>query len=95
MSIVGKRIRDLREDMDLKQSDVAQATGLHQKTLSNYETGKTNPDSYAILKLAEFFDVSTDYLLGYSSINIRSAKDIIKKLDEIESEIRQIKRIFK
>lgn len=33
------RIRDLREDMDLRQIDVAEATGIDQKTLSNYETG--------------------------------------------------------
>ena len=38
------RIRDLREDMDLRQIDVAEATGIDQKTLSNYETGKTQPD---------------------------------------------------
>ena len=36
------RIRDLREDMDLRQIDVAKATGIDQKTLSNYETGKTH-----------------------------------------------------
>ena len=35
------RIRDLREDRDLRQIDVARATGIDQKTLSNYETGKT------------------------------------------------------
>lgn len=55
------RIRDLREDRDLRQSDVANATGIDQKTISNYETGKTNPDSFAIIKLAEFFGVSTDH----------------------------------
>lgn len=49
------RIRDLREDRDLRQIDVAAATGIDRKTLSNYETGKTNPDSVAIVKLAQFF----------------------------------------
>ena len=49
------RIRDLREDMDLRQIDVAKATGIDQKTLSNYETGKTNPDSFALIKLADYF----------------------------------------
>lgn len=58
------RIRDLREDMDLRQVDVAQATGIDQKTLSNYETGKTNPDSATLVKLADFFNVSIDYLVG-------------------------------
>ncbi|MBQ6698609.1 MAG: helix-turn-helix transcriptional regulator, partial [Oscillospiraceae bacterium] len=55
------RIRDLREDMDLRQVDVANATGIDQKTLSNYETGKTNPDSTSLIKLANFFGVSIDY----------------------------------
>ena len=58
------RIRDLREDMDLRQIDVSVATGIDQKTLSNYETGKTNPDSFSIIKLADFYKVSTDYILG-------------------------------
>ena len=52
------RLKNLREDRDLRQIDVANATGLDQKTLSNYETGKTNPDSFAIVKLAEFFGVT-------------------------------------
>ena len=57
------RIRSLREDRDLRQIDVAKATGIDQKTLSNYETGKTNPDSYALVKLADFFDVTIDYFI--------------------------------
>ena len=48
------RIKALREDKDLRQTDVAEATGIDQRTLSNYETGKTNPDSFAIIKLAVF-----------------------------------------
>lgn len=51
---MANRIRELREDRDLRQIDVARATGIDQKTLSNYETGKTNPDSTAILRLADF-----------------------------------------
>ncbi len=88
------RIRDLREDMDLRQIDVAMATGIDQKTLSNYETGKTNPDSYSVIKLAEFFGVTTDYLLGYSKSNLKTKKEIIDKLTDIEDEIGAIKRIM-
>lgn len=97
------RIRDLREDADLKQSDVAKAIGIDQRTLSNYETGKTNPDSYAIIKLAEFFNVSADYLLGIDNIGARSkrAADIKRMerriiemraaLDEISDTLKKIK----
>ncbi len=86
------RIKDLREDRDLRQIDVANATGIDQKTLSNYETGKTNPDSFAIVALARFFEVSTDYLLGESDINIKSKDDILRHLEKIEKEIKDIKR---
>ena len=86
------RIKDLREDRDLRQIDVANATGIDQKTLSNYETGKTNPDSFAIVALARFFEVSTDYLLGESDINIKSKDDILRHLEKIEKEIKDIKK---
>lgn len=89
------RIRDLREDRDLRQIDVANATGIDQKTLSNYETGKTNPDSYAIVRLADFFGVTTDYLLGYSELNLSSKADLIERLDMIEKEIKEVKRALK
>jgi len=94
MKNLKNRIRDLREDRDLRQIDVAQATGIDQKTLSNYETGKTNPDSYAIIKLASFFDVTTDYLLGYSDFIIKSNEDIRKIINKIESELNELKRIL-
>ena len=84
------RIRDLREDMDLRQIDVAKSTGIDQKTLSNYETGRTNPDSEAIIKLADFFDVSTDYLLGRSVKNKPSAETLIKRLAKIQAEFSEI-----
>lgn len=92
------RIRDLREDRDLRQIDVSEAIGIDQRTLSNYETGKTNPDSFAIIKLADFFGVSADYLIGRTNENKITADEIIKKidrlrlaLDDIENDIKNIK----
>ena len=95
MSVTKNRIRDLREDMDLRQIDVSKATGIDQKTLSNYETGKTNPDSISLIKLADFFGVSIDYLLGYSKINIKTNKDILRHLDTINDEISALKKHLK
>lgn len=95
MDVMKNRIRDLREDLDLRQIDVANATGIDQKTLSNYETGKTNPDSYSLIKLADFFQVTVDYLIGYSNTNIKTSKDILDKLTEIESELTELKRLLK
>ncbi len=84
------RIRALREDRDLRQLDVSNATGIDQRTLSNYETGKTYPDSYAIIKLADFFDVSADYLLGRSNAKTTSAEALIKKVQSIQNELSQL-----
>lgn len=58
------RIKSLRDDRDLRQIDVANATGIDQKTLSNYETGKTNPDSFAIIQLARFFQCHHRLFVG-------------------------------
>lgn len=88
------RIRILREDRDLRQIDVAKATGIDQKTLSNYETGKTNPDSFAIVRLAEFFNVSTDFLLGVNDYNILSSSQLIEKIDKIKLELDEIKEFI-
>lgn len=86
------RIRELRENAGLRQIDVANATGIDQKTLSNYETGKTNPDSYSLIKLADFFDVSIDYLVGRININVLSKSSVCKKLDDIKRDIDDIKK---
>ena len=88
------RIRDLREDMDLRQINVAKATGIDQKTLSNYETGKTNPDSFALIKLADFFHVSIDYLVGRLNIDVKENEEIKKRLSAVQEEIEDIKKLI-
>lgn len=89
------RIRELREDRDLRQIDVSEATGIDQKTLSNYETGRTNPDSWAIVKLAEFFGVTCDYLLGVTDRNLSNMNDALKELEEIKKRIDGVERYLR
>lgn len=86
------RIKELREDRDLRQADVAAATGIDQRTLSNYETGKTNPDSFAIIKLAEFFGVTCDYLLGVNDVSVPNKATLKKELNEIKKRLEQISK---
>ena len=57
------RIRDLREDADLSQSQVAQAVGITQRKYSYVETGVQPLTAELIVSLARFYDVSTDYFL--------------------------------
>lgn len=57
-------IRDLREDNDIKQKTVADYLGVSQQSYSNYENGHREIPIWALTRLASFYQVSIDYLLG-------------------------------
>lgn len=59
-----QRIRDLREDNDKTQKQVAEEIGLWLNTYRNYETGDREPPFEIMIKLAKYYDVSLDYLAG-------------------------------
>ncbi len=59
-----QNIRDLREDKDLTQQQMAQILSCSQSVYSDYERGKLDIPTAVLLKLADFHDVSVDYLLG-------------------------------
>lgn len=63
------RIRSLREDRDLTQSQIAKILGCTQQTYSRYESGEITIDIYNLVKLAEFYGTSCDYLLGITDIS--------------------------
>ena len=57
-----RRLRDLREDHDLKQSDVAELLGIQQTVYSRYERGFQNIPLEHLIKLADYYNVSLDYI---------------------------------
>ena len=59
-----RRIRELREDNDLTQREVAEMLGMSQTGYSKYETGTNDIPIAILIKLADFYNVSVDYLLG-------------------------------
>lgn len=59
-----KRIRDLREDADLTQSQMGKAIGLPQRTYAYYESGERTIPIETLIEIAKFHNVSVDYLLG-------------------------------
>lgn len=63
------RLRDLREDKDMKQKEVAAILGIDQRVYSNYETGKREIPTRFVVRLADFYGVSTDYILGRTNIS--------------------------
>lgn len=60
-------IRYLRQKNNLTQVELAAKMGVKQNTLSAWETGSSNPELSSAVRLADFFEVSLDYLLGRSS----------------------------
>ena len=59
-------LKDLRSQKKVTQDEMAQLLNIKRQTYSAYERGVSLPDIHALMKMAEFFGVSTDYLLGYS-----------------------------
>ena len=58
------RIRDLREDRDLKQRQVAEFLSCSQQVYSNYELGQRDIPTEILIRLSQYYNVSVDYLLG-------------------------------
>ena len=61
------RLKDLREDHDLKQEDVAKILNISQTNYSKYELGKINIPINSLIVLANFYNTSIDYLLGITN----------------------------
>ena len=64
------RLRDLREDRDMTQAQVASLLGIDQRVYSNYETGKREIPLRHLIVLADYYHVTVDYLLGRDTTNL-------------------------
>ena len=64
-----RRIRDLREDRDLTQTQVSQMLGMSQTGYSKYETGENDLPTQVLILLADFYHTSVDYLLGRTDVS--------------------------
>lgn len=63
---LSKRLLELKETRSLLQKDISDATGISLRTYQRYEYGERKPDSDTLISLADYFDVSLDYLVGRS-----------------------------
>lgn len=63
-----QRLRDLREDKDLTQNELAKIIGMSQTGYSKYETGENDIPTQILIRLADFYHTSTDYILGRTNI---------------------------
>jgi transcriptional regulator with XRE-family HTH domain len=82
------RIRQLRQERNWSQTQLAQKMGIHQKQVSAYERGRNVPSTEVLIKLADIFDVSLDYLAfeakGQSAkVNIKD-RELLRRFEEID-----------
>lgn len=62
--MLSERLRQLREEKALSQLELGKTLGIGNSTLSNYEAGYRAPDNETLVRIADYFSVTTDYLLG-------------------------------
>lgn len=71
------KIRELRKERGMTQKEVAERLGIGGSTMTMYETGRREPNMETLIKIADFFDVSTDYLLGKTKA--KNEKEVISR----------------
>jgi len=85
--MVGKIIKELRIERGITQNELSNYLGLTPKMISFYELGERFPPYDIIIKLSEYFSVSTDYLLGRSAI--KSAEELLCDYNSLSNESRK------
>lgn len=85
-------IKKLRLDKGLTQREVADIINIRQASYSKYETGDSQPKIETIIFLADFYGVSTDYLLGRVKYSLKANKELKNLLTKIQNDIDEIKK---
>lgn len=84
------RIREMREEKHMNQGQMAEILNVHQTTYSDYELGNLNIPVPALIKIADEFDTSIDYLVGRIAYE-RSYEDLLRELDDLKRRLRKQK----
>ena len=63
-------LKELRNNKGISQREFAQMLGVSQQTVGSWEVGRTEPDNNMLKQIADYFNVTTDYLLGHGATNI-------------------------
>ena len=78
--LFAKRLKELRKERNLTQTEVGEYLGYGYTAITNYESGRNRPSYEDLIKLCVLFHVSTDYLIGYS--DTRKQQEIEKQLGD-------------
>ncbi|MBE3586531.1 MAG: helix-turn-helix transcriptional regulator [Thermoanaerobacter sp.] len=90
--IIGKRIKELREQLGLTQEELAEKVGISRSALANYESGLREPKGDILVRFANALNTTTDYLLGKTS---RTDKPDPERKNTIEEEFPEISRVLR
>ncbi len=93
MLSTGARIANLRKKFKLTQEEFAQKVGISRASLSHYEKDRREPDYSTINKIADYCEVTTDYLLGRSDDPLLTAKEDAKGSTRIEKIYNMIEEV--
>ncbi|WP_182185517.1 helix-turn-helix domain-containing protein [Pectinatus frisingensis] len=90
--MLSKILKKERNRKGLSQATLSTILGVSQQTIGSWEVGRTSPDPEMLKKIATFFDISTDYLLGNENnslpeLNKKDEKDIAKELEKMMSDL--------
>jgi transcriptional regulator with XRE-family HTH domain len=78
---LGERLRQTREKKDLKQNKVAKILGIHPSTLAKYESGERDPDTDILVRIAELYDESVDWLLTGTYVSTSNSRGFDTELN--------------
>lgn len=76
------KLKQLREERNISQSQLGEIIGAARSTICQYEAGKREPDLETLIKLADYFQVSVDYLIGHDNAIMKRPSAEIKEKDE-------------
>lgn len=80
-------LKKLREDASVSQKTLADAIGVSQQSVNKYENHNIEPDIETLIRIADFFDTSVDYIIGHSSVRRRVEEVRVFELNDNESRV--------
>lgn len=89
------KLQEFREKHNLKQSELAEKLGISRSALSHYETAKSEPPIYILIKMAQVLDCSIDYLLGFKTSSTNSINSSKESNESIASKIFYLNELIK
>lgn len=87
------RLKKLMNETDTTQTTLAKAVGMTRQGIALYISGQTTPDIETFVKIADYFNVSYDYLLGYSDAMHRENHDVVEETGLSEKVIVKLKSL--